>query len=145
MHFFPDHVEYIVKLNKGAYGVVNLAPEGKDKLSLLCFWGDYFKRLFNTPNKDQLIKKLARPCPLLVKAFASQDEVKFAHFKDGKYKGSGLCMMLDADFSHGLIPTIADARIQSKVIELLNYSLKVYWEIHDNCPLKEWVDGLNEI
>ena len=54
-------------------------------------------------------------------------------------------MQLDADFSHGLIPVLGNADLQSKALNLLNTSLKVFWEIHDHCPLKGWVDGLNEI
>lgn len=50
-----NYVEYIVKLNKGAYGVVLLTTENNNQLSRLCFWGDYFKRLFNNPKKEQVI------------------------------------------------------------------------------------------
>lgn len=72
-------------------------------------------------------------------------DVKFAHFNEGLCKGSGFCMMIDADFSKGLIPAITNEEVQSKVIEIVNYSLKVYWEIHDNCPFIGWVEGLAEL
>lgn len=38
LHVMPDYVEYIVKLDHGYYGVVNLMPEGANKVSLLCYW-----------------------------------------------------------------------------------------------------------
>lgn len=50
LHVMPDYVEYIVKLDHGYYGVVNLMQKGNDKVSLLCYWGDYFKRLQNISN-----------------------------------------------------------------------------------------------
>lgn len=141
----PDYVEYIVKLDHGYYGVVNLLPEGKDKVSLLCYWGDYFKRLQNIPNKDKVMSILAKNCPTLVSVLSSQGEVKFAQFKKSKFDGSGFVMQLDAAFSKGIIPVLGNESLQSKALELLNVSLRVFWEIHDNCPLKGWVDGLKEI
>lgn len=37
LHVMPDYVEYIVKLDRGYYGVVNLMAESCNKVSLLCF------------------------------------------------------------------------------------------------------------
>lgn len=119
-------------------------PEGKDKVTLLCYWGSYFKRLQNIPNKAKIMDTLAKNCPTLVEVLSSQCETKFAQFKNSKYDGSGFVMQLDADFSHGLIPVLGNADLQSKALNLLNTSLKVFWEIHDHCPLKGWVDGLND-
>ena len=145
LHVMPDYVEYIVKLDHGYYGIVNLMPEGKDKVTLLCYWGSYFKRLQNIPNKNKVMDILAKNCPTLVEVLSSQGETKFELFKNSKYDGSGFVMQLDADFSHGLISVLGNADLQSKALNLLNTSLKVLWEIHDHCPLKGWVDGLNEI
>lgn len=145
LHVMPDYVEYIVKLDKGYYGVVNLMPEGKNKVSLLCYWGDYFKRLQNIPNKNHVMDIIAKNCPSLVRVLSCKDEVKFAQFKDAKYEGAGFVMQLDANFSNGIIPVLGNELLQSKALELLNTSLKVFWEIHDHCPLKGWVDGLEEL
>lgn len=145
LHIMPDYVEYIVKLDHGYYGVVNLMPDGDGKVSLLCYWGDYFKRLQNIPNKDNVMGILAKHCPTLVNVLSSQGEVKFAQFKNAKFEGSGFIMQLDTDFSHGVIPVLGSTSLQSKALNLLNTSLKVFWEIHDHCPLKAWVEGLNEI
>lgn len=141
----PDYVEYIIKLDRGYCGVVNLMPEGGNKVSLLCYWDDYFKRLQNIPNKDKVMSILAKSCPELVKVLSSQEEVKFAQFKKAKHVGAGFVMQLDADFSKGIIPVLGNEQLQAKALELLNTSLKVFWEIHDNCPLKGWVDGLEEL
>lgn len=67
LHVMPDYVEYIVKLDHGYYGVVNLMSEGKDKVSLLFYWGDYFKRLQNIHNKDKVMDILVKHCPTLVR------------------------------------------------------------------------------
>lgn len=139
LHVMPDYVEYIVKLDHGYYGVVNLMPEGKNKVTLLCYWGDYFKRLQNIPNKDKVVGILAKNCLALMEVLSSQGETKFAQFKNSKYEGSGFVMQHDADFSHGLIPVLGNTDLQSRALNLLNTSLKVFWEIHDHCPLKGWV------
>lgn len=145
LHVMPDYVEYIVKLDRGYYGVVNLMAESSNKVSLLCYWGDYFKRLQNIPNKDKVMGILAKNCPELVKVLSSQDEVKFAQFKNAKYEGTGFVMQIDADFSKGILSVVGDPNIHSHAIKLLNTSLKVFWEIHDHCPLKDWVKGLDTI
>lgn len=145
LHVMPDYVEYIVKLDKGYYGVVNLMPEGKDKVSLLCYWGDYFKRLQNISDKTHVMEVLAKNCPGLVNVLSCKDEVKFAQFKNAKYEGAGFVMQLDADFSNGLIPVLGIKELQTKALSLLNMSLKVFWEIKDHCSLKGWVKGLDEL
>lgn len=145
LHIMPKYVEYIVKLDHGYYGVVNLMPEGKDKVTLLCYWGNYFKRLLNIPNKEKVMAILAKHCPTLVDVLSSKGEVKFAQFNNSKSEGTGFVMQLEADFSRGLIQLLGRDNLQTEALKLLNVSLSVFWEIHDSCPLKGWVDGLNEI
>lgn len=53
LHVMPDYVEYIVKLDHGYYGVVNLMPEGINKVSLLCFWGRLFQTLTEYSKQKQ--------------------------------------------------------------------------------------------
>lgn len=125
--------------------MVNLMPEIGGKVSLLCYWGGYFKRLQNITKKEKVMDILAKHCPTLVEVLSSKGEVKFAQFKNSKYDGSGFVMQLDADFSQGIIPVLGNVDLQASAFNLLNISLKVFWEIHDHCPLKAWVDGLEEL
>ena len=145
LHVMPDYVEYIIKLDRGYHGIVNLMAEGVNKCSLLCYWGNYFDWLHNIANKDKVMSILAKDCPELTKVLASQCEVKYAHFKNAKFDGGGFVMQLDADFSKGIIPVLGNEHLHAKAIELLNTSLKVFWEIHGKCPLKDWVRGLENL
>ena len=64
--FRKDYVEIIFKLENGFYGVVNFVLNGKDDLLLLTDWCDFFKRLSNHEDPDNLMAMLRQPCPLLV-------------------------------------------------------------------------------
>lgn len=69
---------------------------------------------------------IAKNCPILVDDLSSQGDAKFAQFKNSKFGFLGI-MQLDLDFSQGLIPVIGNADLQSKVNNLLNTSLKVFF------------------
>ena len=141
----PDYVEYIIKLDRGYYGIVNLMTEGVNKCSLLCYWGNYFGRIHDISNKDKVMSILAKNCPELTKVLASQTYVKYAHFMNAKFDGGGFVMQLDADFTKGIVPMLGNEQLHAKAIDLLNTSLKVFWEIHDKYPLKDWVRGLEDL
>ncbi|MDO5446311.1 MAG: hypothetical protein Q4F34_00855 [Prevotellaceae bacterium] len=129
IHVMPDYVEYIIKLDHGYYGVINLMAEGVERCSLLCYWGRYFDSLHMIPNKDRVMGILAKSCPELVKILSNQSEVKYAYFQNAKHDGGGFVMQLGVDLSKGIIPVLGNEHLHEKAIKLLNTSLKVFWEI----------------
>lgn len=102
LHFMPWYIEYIFKIDRGFYGVVNMLTDTKDKVTLLCFWGDYFKRLNNIANKKQVMNILSKNCPLLHDVLTGKDEVKYAEFRNSKFEGTGFVFEMDADFTKDL-------------------------------------------
>lgn len=133
----------IVKLQAGLYGVVTIIPENKSEVSLICSWGTYFKRIQNCKEPENVLKKIRKTCPLTYQILNGVSDVKFAFFSsNGTY---GFVKSLKLDVSNGIFPIVGNKDIQKECYKLLDISVKVYWEIHDHCPLKNWVTGLETI
>lgn len=53
-----DYIEYVIKLAKGDYAIVNLIASGPEQVSLFCAWGNYFDRVNYHADSGKLLKML---------------------------------------------------------------------------------------
>ncbi len=136
-----DHVEYIMKISNGFYGVVNFLFYGKDQVMLLAGWGSFFKRVTNHTDKDKLFRMLDRSCPEVVKLFTGESGYEVVTFPAGDM---GICKILPTDTSRTLIAILGDQTLVEEASLLINYCLKLYHEINDHCPFPGWKQGLME-
>ena len=77
-----SHVELIIKVNKGVYGIICLIPVGVDQLAITCGWGTFFNRLNNHENPGKLLQKLEKSCPTVCDLFTGQTPYSFISFPD---------------------------------------------------------------
>lgn len=136
-------LEVIVRLKMGLYGVVTIIPENKHEISLICNWGRYFDRIRNCGTPDKVLERLKKPCPLTYQVLSGLHEIKLARFDEGGTYG--LVKAMPFDVSNDLFTILGDADVRTACYKLLDISVKLYWEIHDNSPLKNWVSGLETI
>ncbi len=141
-----DCVEIVIKMKSGLYGVVTATFDDHDMLMLTTLWGDFFHRLRNSSRPEMLVEKMRRPCPEFYKLAtdnADYDLIEFATTNGDSIDGIG------KDFKrqpHSYIMHLATApEIITEAFKLFNYSLTIYRELLNGCPIAEWKTALRNL
>lgn len=97
-----DHLEYIVRNQPGMYAVVLVLPTEKDKVHVICNWGDYFgKQLQQNANPSAVLDRIASKCPKVVHMMTGDDpiaQVSLLLDSDGWLHGIGMEVKLPAPY-----------------------------------------------
>ena len=136
-----DYAEYIFKAGNGFYGIVNFMFVEKDKVMLFADWGTFFKRVTNHADIDKLLRMLEKPCPQVVDLLTCQSGYTLVTLEGGEM---GIRKTIDTPTSCSLIEIMGNPVVVEAARDLVNYSLKLFREIHDRCPFPGWKQGLKE-
>lgn len=139
-----DYIEYVVKLNKGTYGIINLIVTGSKQVSLFCSWGNYFDRVHNHEDSDKLFKMMEKQCPTVVDLFTVESGFECITLPY-ENNASGVAKRVDLDVFSNTYQLIGNVAVTTAMIDVLNYSCKLYNEILKSCPFEGWKTGLREI
>ncbi|WP_044262417.1 hypothetical protein [Bacteroides timonensis] len=139
-----DYIEYVVKISKGTYGIVNLIVTNSKQVSLFCSWGNYFDRVNNHDDPNKLFKMLEKQCPTVIDLFTVKSGFECITLPD-ENNASGIAKRVDLDVFLQSYELVGNPAITAAMIEVLNYSCKLYNEIMKSCPFEGWKTGLREI
>lgn len=138
-----NHVELILKINKGLYGIICLVPIGVNRLALTCGWGTFFNRLNNHENPGRLLQMLEKSCPTVCNLFTGQTPYAFISFPDESNAGA-ISFTIDTEPDFNLLDFIGDERVRDEADKLFSFNYKLYNEIKDKCPFEGWKKGLRD-
>jgi len=133
-----DYWEYVFKLKQG-YCVINAFVSSERLVTLFASWGDYFKPMQNVA-APKILMNIEKKCPTLFKLFTEYGDV-FSFTYDGM---TGICKEIELS-SPPTLKLVTDEKVLETAKELMIYSIDLYYEIHDNCPLKDWVRRLEKL
>ena len=136
-----SHVELIIKVNKGVYGIICLIPVGVDQLGITCGWGTFFNRLNNHENPGKLLQKLEKSCPTVCNLFTGQTPYSFISFPDENNIGA-VSLMMNTKPNFNLLEFIGDKNVIDEAEKLFSFNCKLYNEIKEKCPFEGWRKGL---
>lgn len=139
-----DYIEYVIKLNKGTFGIINLIVTGPKQVSLFCSWGNYFDRVHNHEDPDKLFKMVEKQCPMVIDLFTVKSGFECITLPN-ENNVSGVSKRVDLDVFPSTYQLVGNAAVTATMIEVLNYSCKLYNEIQKSCPFEGWKTGLGEI
>lgn len=71
-----EHIEYVVRLSKGTYGIVNLVISGSQQVSLFYSWGNYFDLMNHHQDTNKLFKMLEKQCSTVTDLFTANSIMK---------------------------------------------------------------------
>lgn len=135
-----DYWEYVFKLKHG-YCVINAMVSKEHLITLFASWGDYFKPMQNANAAASIIINVEKKCPLFYKLFSEDSDIFSLTFDDDT---TGICKELEIGCP-ATLKLITDDKVVKTAEELVIYSIDLYHEIQDNCPLKDWVRRLEEL
>lgn len=139
-----DYIEYVVKLSKGTYGIVNLIVTGSKQVFLFCSWGNYFDRVNNHGDTNKLFKMIEKQCPAVIDLFTA--ETGFEHITlPNENNIGGVSKNVDLERVLRSYELVGDPAVTAAMIDVLNFSCKLYNEILKSCPFEGWRKGLQEI
>lgn len=135
-----DYWEYVIKLKRG-YVVINAFLTKGHTISLYASWGDYFKSIQHNAAATTILENIRTECPTFYKLFTEDGEFYNSALPDGS---TGICKEVALPDTP-TIKMMTDDNVIEAVEAVMHYSGKLYNEIYDKCPLKDWVNRLEEI
>jgi len=82
-----DCVDIIFKIQKGAYLTVSIYSLSKNRLLLSCSWGEFFNRLKGMKNRNDVLVRLKKVCPLASNIFTNTVAPHFAYLDKEQKEG----------------------------------------------------------
>lgn len=139
-----EYIEYVVKLSKGTYGIVNLIASGPQQVSLFCSWGSFFDRVNHHQDTNQLFKMLGKQCPTVIDLFTAKSGFECITLTFENNIG-GISKKVDLEKPLNAYRLVGNAAVITAMMDVLNFSCKLYNEILKSCPFEGWKKGLQEI
>ena len=138
MAYHRDYVEIIWNLGPGAYGVVNLIVSARNEVTLFCNWKCYFDIFVNHPDRKGLLRQLEKPCPQLYKLLTEQLAGYCCVSVPIDGTSTGVAYRMWADTAQRIESIVAEERVLKASEDVINFSIQIYTEIVNHCPLQEW-------
>ena len=139
-----DCVDIIFKIKRGVYLTVSVYSLSDNRLLLACSWGNFWNRLDKMKNREDVIVRLKRSCPLASNIFTNTVSPHFVYMDKDKQEGAVVVKMKIPIQTNSISDYLHD-KVVSKAIELMSYNLNLYTELEDNCPFAAWKDDLQNL
>ena len=139
-----DHVDIIFKVNKGIYLTVEAYSLSEGRLLLACTWGEFWNRLKRMRNREEVLAKLKRACPLAGNIFTNQVAPHFAYI-DTEQNVGAVVVEMKAPAQTNSIADYLHEKVVEKAMELMKYNLNLYVELDEKCPFAQWKSDLKNL
>lgn len=139
-----EYIEYVIKLNKGTYGIVNLIVSGPQQVTLFCSWGNYFDRVNHHQDTDKLLKMLEKQCPTVTDLFTVKSGFECITLPYENNIG-GISINVDLEKILHSYELVGNTAVVTAMMDVFNFSCKLYNEILKSCPFEGWKKDLKEI
>lgn len=136
-----DHVDIIFKVNKGVYLTVEVYSLSEGSLLLACAWGEFWNRLKRMRNREEVLAKLKKACPLAANIFTNIVAPHFAYLDSDQEQGA-VVVEMKAPAQTNSIADYLHEKVVEKAMELMKYNLNLYVELDEKCPFAQWKKDL---
>ena len=132
-----DCVDIIFKIKRGVYLSVSVYSLSDRRLLLACDWGGFWNRLKSMRNRDDVLARLKKACPLAANIFTNTIAPHLAYL-DKDEKGGAVVIEMKAPVQTNSITDYLHEKVVEKAIELMEYNLNLYTELEEKCPFPAW-------
>lgn len=139
-----DCVDIIFKIKRGVYLTVSVYSLSDNRLLLACSWGNFWNRLDKMKNREDVLVRLKRSCPLASNIFTNTVSPHFVYMDKDKQEGAVVLEMKIPIQTNSISDYLHD-KVLSKAIELMSYNLNLYAELEENCPFATWRNDLKNL
>ena len=139
-----DSVDIIFKIQKGVYLTVSVYTLSGDRLLLACAWGKFWNRLKCMSNREEVLSRLKKSCPLAANIFSNKLSPHFV-FIDKEEKEGAIVLEMKAPILTNCISDYLHRKVIEKAIELMDYNLRLYSELEEKCPISAWRKDLQNL
>ena len=137
-------MDVIFKIRRGLYLTVSVYALSEGRLLLACAWGEFWNRLKNMRNREDVLTRLKMSCPLAANIFTNTVSSHFV-FLDKEEKEGAVVVEMKAPIQTNSIFDFLHEKVVDKAIELMGYNLDLYTELEENCPFPSWKQDLEEL
>ena len=139
-----DCVDIIFKVQKGVYLTVQVYSLAEGRLLLACPWGEFWNRLKRMHNREEVLAKLKRACPLGANIFTNTVAPHFAYVDSEQTQGA-VVVEMKAPSQTNSIADYLHEKVVEKAMELMKYNLNLYVELDEKCPFPQWKSDLKNL
>ena len=139
-----DCVDIIFKVQKGVYLTVQVYSLAEGRLLLACPWGEFWNRLKRMRNREEVLAKLKKACPLAANIFTNQVAPHFAYINNELTQGA-VVVEMKAPAQTNNIADYLHEKVVEKAMELMKYNLNLYVELDEKCPFAQWKSDLKNM
>ena len=137
-------VDIIFKIKKGLYLPVSVCSLAEGRLLLACEWSDFWNRMKNMSNTQDVLAKLAKSCPLATEIFSKTTKPHFSYLDSDRKIGEIVVEMKAPVISYNISDFLHEDVVK-KAKELMSFNLNLYVELEEKCPFPQWIKDLNRI
>lgn len=137
-------VDIIFKIKRGIYLTVSVYSLSNNRLLLSCSWENFWNRLKNMRNREVVLVKLRKACPLAANIFTNTVSPHFVYL-DKECKDGAVVLEIKAPVTTNNIADYIHKKVVDKAIELMDYNLNLYTELEEKCPFPTWKLDLDEL
>lgn len=137
-------VDIIFKIKRGVYLTVSVYSLSDNRLLLACAWGEFWNRLKEMSNREDVLARLGKDCPLAANIFTNTVSPHYVYM-DKKEKEGAVVVEMKAPVHSNSISDYIHVKVIEKAIELMEYNLNMYTELDEKCPFIAWKQDLGEL
>lgn len=134
-------VDIIFKIKRGVYLTVSVYALSEGRILLACDWGVFWNRLKSMRNRDEVLARLRKTCPLAANIFSNTVAPHFVYL-DKDEKDGAVAIEMTAPAQTNSIADYLHEKVVKKAIELMGYNLNLYTELEEKCPFQAWKQDL---
>ena len=139
-----DCVDIIFKINRGVYLTVNVYSLSDGRVLLACCWDGFWNRLKGMRNRQTVLERLKKTCPLAANIFTNTVSPHFAYLDNEKRQGA-VVVEMKAPVQTDSIADYLHEKVVAKAMELMKYNLNLLTELEDKCPFPVWKQDLEKL
>lgn len=137
-------VDIIFKVRRGVYLMVQVYSLSGDRLLLACNWGEFWNRLKKMRNRQDVLSRLKKTCPLAANIFTNTVSPHFVYLDKEQTKGA-VAVEMKAPVVTNNISDYLHEKVVEKAFELMKYNLNLHVELEEKCPFPQWTKDMSII
>lgn len=134
-------VDIIFKIKRGVYLTVSVYSLSDSRLLLACSWDGFWNRLKSMRNREDVLARLKKVCPLAANIFTNTVAPHFVYLDKDEKEGA-IVIEMKAPVQRSSIADYLHEKVVEKAIELMGYNLNLYSELEEKCPFPAWRQDL---